>query len=70
MFERTAEFLQIRFYIRENCAPLRRRIASEATALFAGWIIIISCRRVSAKIDKSLCSAADCASPTALTCRL
>jgi hypothetical protein len=53
MFERIAEFLQIRFYVRENCAPLRRRIASEATTLFAGWIIVISGRRVSAKIDSS-----------------
>ena len=59
MFESTAEFLQIPFDVCENGAPLRCRIASEATSLFIGWIIIISGRRVSAKVDSSLCSAND-----------
>jgi hypothetical protein len=59
VFEGTAEFLNVRFDVRQNCAPLRRCIANKATSLFAGWIIIISGRRISTKVDKSLCSGND-----------
>src|SRR5262245_24657358 len=52
MLERTAELLQIRFYVCKNCAPLRCRVAN-GTAPLVQRIVILSCGGVAAKKNVS-----------------
>src|SRR5688572_1857423 len=60
IFECATQFLQIQFDVCEHCAPLRSCIANKTSSLFFGWIIIVSRRRVSTKVNNPLCTANDC----------
>src|SRR6187401_3532639 len=61
MIERTTEFLQIQFDVREDSAPLRCRIANGTAALFER-VIVIGSRRVARKKNEPLCAGHDSAS--------
>ena len=41
MLERAADFLQVRFYVRKNGAPLRRGVPNSTASLFQ-WIVVFN----------------------------
>src|SRR5262245_4726369 len=60
MFQRSAELLQIGLYVREDVAPLCRRVSCSATSLFE-WIVVVGGCGITSQKDKSFGSRDDCA---------